>query len=355
MTRLCAGVLMFTFFSACSPSTKSESPAPMPSTIYVSPELPTCDPNGPETCQADVVHINSSVVVCRRSYGYGVSPPNYSIADIGKPGVQRLTAKQVSLVRLIKRYVRSNTIRFAFARTIPLIGSFVIFDAKYGSCPSPTVQYWILNDGYKPSNAYYSPRTGDVVPGPGDVAPSPGPWCKPHPAVQPCFLTNRREPQIAAQSIPNRMPHIVDCGIPDHPPCEPVVPVGRYGIACKTFDEPNRPVLPPSYKVTDIGKPGVILLPESMAALARRIQHFIHSSTLRFTIIGPPDDFVVFDASHGPCFGGAPGYLVLNDTSGITYYQPGEDPSSIHGIPGDITTPSPGPWCRPKTGVARCY
>lgn len=148
------------------------------------------------------------------------------------------------------------------------------------------------------------------------------------------------------------------CGAPDHPPCNPEVPVSVRGIGCKTLNEPNRPVLPPSYKVDDIGKPGVVFLPGPQAALARRIQHFVHSKTLRFTIIGPltqQDSFVVFDATHGPCFDGAPGYRVLNDRSGLTYYQPGEDPGTFNGIPGDVTTPSPGPWCRPKKGIARCY
>lgn len=148
------------------------------------------------------------------------------------------------------------------------------------------------------------------------------------------------------------------CGAPDHPPCHPEVPVSVRGIGCETLNEPNRPVLPPSYKVDDIGKPGVVLLPGPQAALARRIQHFVRSKTLRFTIIGPltqPGSFVVFDATQGPCYSGAPGYLILNDTSGLAYYQPGEDPGSTHGIPGDITTPSPGPWCRPRRDVARCY
>lgn len=165
-------------------------------------------------------------------------------------------------------------------------------------------------------------------------------------------------PQSNAISIRNQLLRVADCGVQNHPPCHPAVPIGRYAVACETYSEPSRPVLPPSYRVDDIGKPGVVFLSPPEVTLARRIQHFVHSRTLRFTIIGPhvaPDSFVVFDATDGPCFDGAPGYRVLNDTSGRAYYQPGEDPGSIHGIPGDVTTPSPGPWCRPRRGVARCY
>jgi hypothetical protein len=163
---------------------------------------PTCDRNGPETCPADVVHVNSYKVRCRKSYGYGLSPASYSASDIGRPSVPRLTSEQVALIRLIGRYVRSGAIRFAFVDPIPFIGSFVIFDAKYGPCPSRFVKYWILNDGNTFSNAYYSPQSGGASPSSVDIAPSPGPWCRPRPNVEPCFSAGHHEPRPVAHPIP---------------------------------------------------------------------------------------------------------------------------------------------------------
>ncbi len=165
-----------------------------------------------------------------------------------------------------------------------------------------------------------------------------------------------QEPKNPIQATPNRMPALANCGDRMHPPCHPEVRVGKYGIGCKTVAS-RTTVGPASYNVSDIGKSGVPQLTPGRIALARRIQRYTGSRTLRFAI-GPFGPWrrtapIVFDATEGPCFDGAPGYLVLNDSDGNTFYEPGEAPGYIHPGPGDIRA-TPGPWCHHRTGVAPC-
>jgi len=172
-----------------------------------------------------------------------------------------------------------------------------------------------------------------------------------------CSTTTQQSATVSGtpESIPNPMPHIADCGIPNHPPCHPEVHVGQYGIGCKTYEKPTL-VGPPSYSLSDIGRLGVPRLSREQVSLARQIQRYVRSRTLRFAIVGPivaRGAFLVFDAIEGPCFDGAPGYLLLNDSSGNSFYQPGEAPGYVHAGPGDVRA-TPGPWCRHRPGVAPC-
>ncbi|TAM77048.1 hypothetical protein EPN44_03910 [bacterium] len=57
-------------------------------------------------------------------------------------------------------------------------------------------------------------------------------------------------------------------------------------------------------------------------------------------------EFIVFDATAGPCFDGAPGYRVLNASPPNAFYEPGEAPGFIHAVPGEVA-PTAGPWMRP--------
>jgi hypothetical protein len=117
------------------------------------------------------------------------------------------------------------------------------------------------------------------------------------------------------------------------------VPVGRYGIGCRTVNAPNE-VGPPSYSVKDTGKPGVPALTKKEAHDIRVIERYVHSPTLRFARIFPR--FIVFDANQGPCFEGAAGYWIMNDpVNDNLYYQPGEAPGDIHAVPGDGSMPHP--------------
>lgn len=141
------------------------------------------------------------------------------------------------------------------------------------------------------------------------------------------------------------------CGGPHYPPCHPEVRVGQHGIGCKTFDVPDQ-VGPPSYLVSDIGKGGVPRISAKQIRLAREIQHYVHSPTLRFAVLASPDTFVIFDAKNGPC--AALGYPVLNFANGNLYYEPGEAPGYVYAGPGD-GAPTPGPWCHRQPRIAPCY
>ena len=350
-TKLSAGLLSLVFIVACSQAAENASPTNIPPSVpaqYIGAPHATCDHDSPDTCSADVVQMNPRAVRCREPFRYALSPANFSISDIGKAGVPSLTPAQISLVRLIRKYVQSDTIRFAIVRPMPLIGSFLVFDAKYGPCPASFVEYWIMNNGYAASNGYYFPRTGDISAGPPDVAPSPGPWCKRRANVEPCFLVNYHDQQRVAHSIP--IQH--NCGNP--PRCVPEVPIGRYGWTCIPFEYSSQ-LGAPSYDIADAGKLGVPKLSRGQLMLIRLIRHYKQSNMLRFAVgpFGPGKRraLIVFDATEGPCYGGAPGYLILNDKSRNGYYQPGEAADDIHAAP---FLTKVGPWCRPRRGVAPC-
>jgi hypothetical protein len=103
---------------------------------------------------------------------------------------------------------------------------------------------------------------------------------------------------------------------------------------------------PPSYLVRDIGKVGVPALRHSEAAMARSIAHYVKSRTLRFLIF-PSGEFIVFDASDGPCETAAPGYDVLNEGCNAAY-SPTDDFKSSGAFP-DCNAP-PRPWLKAKYG-----
>ncbi len=122
----------------------------------------------------------------------------------------------------------------------------------------------------------------------------------------------------------------------------------RLGVQCSAWTPPGTAPDPAdvqtSYQASDVGKPGVPKLGGSDRDLLRKIQHYVHSKTLRIAFLDNERDhrrMIVFDAVQGPCMDDAPGYHVLNGACN-EYYEPGETPRWTHGIPScDITPP---PW-----------
>jgi hypothetical protein len=106
-------------------------------------------------------------------------PESYAVNDISEPGFPRLTPSEATLVRRIRRYVQSPTLRIAW---LPPHGyrkrpEFVVFDAVDGPC-SKTVAYGVLNgwcnEMYQPSLDPYStwaaPECGNGTPPPWSPA-----------------------------------------------------------------------------------------------------------------------------------------------------------------------------------------
>lgn len=95
---------------------------------------------------------------------------------------------------------------------------------------------------------------------------------------------------------------------------------------------------PPSYLVRDIGKANVPKLTTAQLDMLRRIRVYVHPSTLRFAFVG--GEFIVFDASQGPCKPNAPGYSVLNGGCN-EMYSPTDNFDSTRAVPGCWNAPRP--------------
>jgi hypothetical protein len=95
---------------------------------------------------------------------------------------------------------------------------------------------------------------------------------------------------------------------------------------------------PPSYLAADIGKAGVPTPKARDLRMVRRIQRYVHSKTLRFAYAA--GEFIVYDATDGPCTGSAPGYFVLNGACNESYMPSSESDSTI-AVPGCLEAPRP--------------
>ena len=114
-------------------------------------------------------------------------PPSYSLAEIGRYGVPRLTSLARNLARRIRNHSTSAHLRFAIIPSSassgdssgPLKPRLVIFDAKPGPWPGPCRNaapgYWIMNPG-KTTNLYYQPGEDPFRYFAGIWGPTPGPW-----------------------------------------------------------------------------------------------------------------------------------------------------------------------------------
>lgn len=97
-------------------------------------------------------------------------PRNYSVAEIGNPGIPKLTRRQLKSISSIKQYISSPFLRFAFVSD-----ELIVFDAVDGPCfdggaPGYPVLNGDCNEYYQPGE---DPRT--TVAAPGCIGP-PRPW-----------------------------------------------------------------------------------------------------------------------------------------------------------------------------------
>lgn len=125
------------------------------------------------------------------------------------------------------------------------------------------------------------------------------------------------------------------------------------GVRCTAWRQPGSGPDPGpgvlSYRLSDIGGPGVPALTAADMADVHRVARSVRSPTLRFVVLqvqtklGLLRQFYIFDATSGPCYDGAPGYPILNDHDRcVGFYEPGENPYVAHAGPGDVcTTPVP--------------
>ena len=115
-------------------------------------------------------------IKCKVTHPTVVGPPSYSVYDIGKTGVPRVTPSQIGLIRRILKYVGSPTIRFAFLSR----HEFIVFDTQGQPCAAFALGLPVLNE----VNSYYQPgedpRYTHSGPG-GSLPPTPWPWMSPHP------------------------------------------------------------------------------------------------------------------------------------------------------------------------------
>jgi hypothetical protein len=94
-----------------------------------------------------------------------------------------------------------------------------------------------------------------------------------------------------------------------------------------------------NYLIEEANKPGTPALTQRELAQLRAVKKRHPSRFLRFAVLNVPQlggyfrEFVIFDATDGPCYDGAPGYQDLNAGPNI-YYEPGENPYATHPVPG---------------------
>lgn len=68
-----------------------------------------------------------------------LGPPSYRASDLGKPGVPKVTGKNLVTLEKLERTASSPTLRFAYVD-----GEFIIYDAFNGPC-SRIVPYSVMN------------------------------------------------------------------------------------------------------------------------------------------------------------------------------------------------------------------
>ena len=86
-----------------------------------------------------------------------VGPPSYLVRDLGKPGVPRIPAHDVAIVRRIAKYLDSKDLRFAYPG-----GQFIVYNAINGPCEPHAPGYPVLNLQcnmmYSPTDNFDGPR-----------------------------------------------------------------------------------------------------------------------------------------------------------------------------------------------------
>lgn len=106
------------------------------------------------------------------------------------------------------------------------------------------------------------------------------------------------------------------------------------GVRCLIDGSPG----PISYPASAAGKAGVPALKHQEDRILHKIAKRLRSPTVRFSWVGA--QFIVFDATDGPCEPYAPGYSVLNmDCS--TRYSPTDDFDRLSSVSSCFGTPYP--------------
>lgn len=139
----CFACGMAAFVSAC---VKEPQPTQPPSNIQLTQMA---------TPYSTLEHVGKYAIRCSGYVVPGVprpmkpSPLSYSAADVGKPGVPRLTKDQMASLKLIQRTQRPKHLRFVFlsesAGPGPVPNDFIIFDAEAGPCADFAPGYPVLN------------------------------------------------------------------------------------------------------------------------------------------------------------------------------------------------------------------
>ncbi len=124
-----------------------------------------------------IIHVGAGIQ-CQPDYRYfrapHAPPVTYAAADVGKPGVPELTARERDALRRIERYIKSDTLRIAWVDYASPPRHFIIYDANAGPCYEQTHAYRVLNgscnEDYGPADEPYQ-----TLPAP-DCFGTPYPW-----------------------------------------------------------------------------------------------------------------------------------------------------------------------------------
>lgn len=101
-----------------------------------------------------------------------MTPPSYRVDDLGRAGVPRPNRKDLEMVRKIRRYVHSSTLRFAYLAKNEKW--FIVYDAVWGPCTGNAPGYFVLNGG---CNEFYMPSgQSDITIGVPECFSPPRPW-----------------------------------------------------------------------------------------------------------------------------------------------------------------------------------
>ena len=110
-----------------------------------------------------------SGIACRLSSS-AVGPTSYAAQDVGKPGLPKVSPKDLATLKRIIRTAGDPTLRFAY-----VMGEFIVYDAFNGPCAG-MVRYRVINGA---CNEFYEPydiayNTSSAM-GPGCLNPTPQP------------------------------------------------------------------------------------------------------------------------------------------------------------------------------------
>jgi hypothetical protein len=104
-------------------------------------------------------------------------PQSYRIQDVGRPGFPTLTSKEAALVKRVRHFVASETLRIAWIDYATTPKGFIIFDALDGPCGTSR-PYGVLNGScneiYEPGENPYETKAAP------DCFPTKRPWLEPH-------------------------------------------------------------------------------------------------------------------------------------------------------------------------------